>query len=706
MPALPGFSDNPLQTRQDVLNASLSLLKPLNQYKSPCGARIKLPTATGTGFDEIAAQMEGFARPLWVVADLLALESGTEPRSGSEIPNMTEDNRGLLLSQCQDLDLGTWIRGLISGVDPESEGYWGDVKDHDQRMVEMEPIAYALLTAPGAFFNSFSSDEKRKLTMYLRSINSRHVPPSNWRWFRVLVNLALVKVCGVPYEEVKKVLQDDLDLLDTFYLGEGWSCDGLWSGDKKQVDYYSGSFAIQYSQLAYVRFAGDIDPTRCEKYCVQAREFAKAFWRFFDTEGAAIPFGRSLTYRFAFAAFWSAVVVAGVSLPPPLDELGVVKGLLLRHLRWWAQQKDIFNTDGTLNIGYTYANMYMSEDYNSPQSIKFDSAFSQRGALEENLSSCRDVYVVAPAMQIVCSSPEHHFLLSAGQFTKKAHKAREAKYSKFAYSSTFASSVPVGNLLTSMAPDSTLSASNDDGETWKTRWEPLDARIQLMRQFLEGENSDENLLPTLISSWKPWRRSELKITTTLIPPSSRWPGWHIRVHKLSLPCSQKLDELQIVDAGFAIPCVDTRGAFIDELKTNPCLQNLGDDDSLEGTWRDDSSCLILSGAGASGVCYLMTGPIPGLTHRVVGSLLKPDANTNLMAQRTVIPTIHHCFELSTDDKVGNNESYGPDMEVWFVTGVFAVVEKLGIDYEGVRGVWRAKPQFELADYLAALNSQN
>ncbi|CAG8950425.1 hypothetical protein HYFRA_00006919 [Hymenoscyphus fraxineus] len=737
MPALLGFSDNPFQTRQDILNASLSLLKPLNQYKSPCGARIKLPTATGTGFDEIAAQMEGFARPLWVVADLLALESESGPGSGSGIQNMGEDNRGVLLSQCRDLDLSSWIRGLISGVDPESEGYWGDVKDHDQRMVEMEPISYALLTAPESFFNSYSSDEKRKITTYLRSINSRHVPPSNWRWFRVLVNLALVKVCGVPYEEVKKVLQDDLDLLDTFYRGEGWSSDGLWSEEKKQVDYYSGSFAIQYSQLAYVRFAGDIDPERCEKYCVQAREFAKAFWRFFDTEGAAIPFGRSLTYRFAFAAFWSAVVVAGVSLPPPLDELGVVKGLLLRHLRWWAQQKDIFNTDGTLNIGYTYPNMYMSEDYNSPQSVYWcfktfsilrlseDHPFwaceelphplaqgsnsiphSAKEELEEDLSSCRDVYVVTPAMQIVCSSPEHHFLLSAGQFTKKTHKAREAKYSKFAYSSAFAFSVPVGNVLTSMAPDSTLSASDDDGETWKTRWEPLDARTQMMRQFLGDERCDGNLLPTLISSWRPWRRSELKITTTLTPPSSRWPGWHLRVHKLSLPRSQRLDELQFVDAGFAISCVDARGAIINELKTNPCSRDLGDDDSLEGTWRDDSSCLILSGAGACGVCSLMTGPIPGLTHRVVGSLLKPDANTNLMAQRTVIPTIHHCFELRTGDMEGDNESYGTDMEVWFVTGVFAVVGKMGIDHEGTRGMWRATPQFELADYLTALNNQS
>ena len=73
--------------------------------------------------------------------------------------------------------------------------------------------------------------------------------------------------------------------------------------------------------------------------------------------GAAIPFGRSQTYRFAFAAFWAAVALAGVELPYPVNDKGTLKGLLLRHLRWWSSKRDIFNTDGTLNIGFTYPNM-------------------------------------------------------------------------------------------------------------------------------------------------------------------------------------------------------------------------------------------------------------------------------------------------------------------------------------------------------------
>lgn len=72
--------------------------------------------------------------------------------------------------------------------------------------------------------------------------------------------------------------------------------------------------------------------------------------------GAAIPFGRSLTYRFACGGFYAALALANVThLPGPVGEPGQIKGFLLRHLRWWARNsEDIFHVDGTLNIGWLY----------------------------------------------------------------------------------------------------------------------------------------------------------------------------------------------------------------------------------------------------------------------------------------------------------------------------------------------------------------
>ncbi|KAK3305110.1 uncharacterized protein B0T15DRAFT_484833 [Chaetomium strumarium] len=478
---LSRFSDNRFQTRFDLVRAVAALLRPLRQYRSPGKARIRFAAGTGAGFSETAAQLEGFARPLWVVSSLL-LES--------ESRTSTESNAD---AEVHGLELQAWLEGLVNGTNPASPEYWCDVGDFDQRMVEMESISFALLIAPEKFAPRQPLARDRPAG-WLRQVNGRDMPENNWRWFRVFVNLALVKAFGVPMEEVREPIERDLALLDSFYLGKGWSSDGPWGDERKQADYYSGSFALQFAQMLYVRLSDGFDDKRAERYKAQASQFASGFWRYFDTNGAAIPFGRSLTYRYAFAAFWAAVAFADVPLPPPLSHPGVIKGLLLRHLRWWSKHPDIFNPDGTHNIGYTYPNMYMSENYNSPQSVywclkslivlhlpnhhPFWTAPELPHPLAANLSlrssTLSTVAPLHPPHHILCNPPERHFLLSAGQCTKRDHKAREAKYGKFTYSCAFAFSVPTGPLLEQLAPDSTMCLSRDGGESWKVAWEPYD----------------------------------------------------------------------------------------------------------------------------------------------------------------------------------------------------------------------------------------
>ncbi|KAK9797613.1 hypothetical protein SCARD494_03442 [Seiridium cardinale] len=663
MPALPGFSDNPFVTHSDFAVGALSLLRPLERYKSPEKARVKLAIASGAGFSETAAQLEGFARPLWVVADLLSLQnqgySSTSPHKG--------------------VHLESWIDGLRAGTDPNSTEFWGDLTDFDQRMVEMESIAVSLLSAPSIF--AFPNDEvaRRNLVGWLLQINSHKMPVNNWRWFRIFVNLALIKSLGIPQENLKAQLESDFAALDSFYLGGGWSSDGLWSDERKQADYYSGSFAIQFAQLLFVRYAGDFDPERTERYKQQAREFSVQYWRYFDQEGAAIPFGRSLTYRYAFAAFWSAVALADIELPAPLDHPGTVKGLLLRHLRWWANQPDIFNTDGTLSIGYTYPNMYMSEDYNSPQSVYWClKSFIVLGTpaghafwkCEERAHPIKAqllpaVELVWPSKHIICSTPEHHFLLSSGQSTRKDHKAREAKYSKFAYSSAFAFSVPNGPLLEQTAPDNILCISQDDGETWKVRWEPFDVKPEALAY-------DNVELPTLTSSWKPWKKLDIVVETQLIPPFPQWPGWHLRVHNIKLSSNSvsvsEAQRLLLIDGGFAISAQTPKGHSIFE---KPPIRDFSSRAESYGYWQDDHSSLVVSEAGASGVINLTDkfwhdhDVKRGVDLESQSKIVRPNANTNLVAQRTLIPSSLHIVRprLIDSRKV---ESFT------IVTGIFAI----------------------------------
>jgi hypothetical protein len=265
MPPLAGFSDNAFSTRQDFKFAAVALLRAIKPYQSPGGARIKLPLTSGTHFDDVAAQLEGYARALWAVGTLLHSKS------------VTHDEHDELIRP--------YIDGLAHGTDPAHPEYWGPVVLRDQRMVEMEIISYALLAAPDAMFNSQAYDAKRNITEWLKTINGKDFPITNWLWFRVMTNLALVKVCGVPYDEVGNAMKEDLDLMERFYMGQGWAADGMWSEEGRQADYYSGSFAIQFSQLIYSKMAQDFDPERCIKFQTRAKEFAMTFWRYFDTNG-------------------------------------------------------------------------------------------------------------------------------------------------------------------------------------------------------------------------------------------------------------------------------------------------------------------------------------------------------------------------------------------------------------------------------------
>ncbi|KAF9876921.1 hypothetical protein CkaCkLH20_05767 [Colletotrichum karsti] len=546
MPPLPGFSDNPLRTRSDLIRATIALLRPLLPHFSPTKARIRVPVSTATHFDETAAQLEGFARPLWAVgALLLGVESTSDPDLVKSIDEVVQP----------------WIEGFVAGTDPEHPEYWGKINNMDQRMVEAEIVAFALLSAPEKIFDPLTENAKQNVTNWLRTLSGMDMPKNNWRWFRVFGNLALSKVCGVPFEDVRDEMNSDLDLLDSFYRLDGWSADGPWQtpeqaqsefeqyektgrrdaiGVGRQADYYSGSFAIQFSQLLYSRFAADLDPERAQVYRQRARDFGATFWKYFDSEGSAIPFGRSLTYRFACGGYFAAVALAQVEdLPSPLSTPGTVKGFLLRHLRWWAKNSaDIFNTDGTLNIGWLYPNMYMCEDYNSPQSpywclktlvaigLAEDHPFwADEETPYPEPSSLESVTAVPAPQQIVCNHPKgnHHFMLSPGQFVGWPMKANQAKYCKFAYSSAFAFSVPTGPLIQQIAPDNALALSRDGGETLAVKWKSEEVRFATAS--VEGASGREEVQVASVK-WYPWGDRAVSVDTTLIPPTNRWPDWH------------------------------------------------------------------------------------------------------------------------------------------------------------------------------------
>lgn len=430
------------------------------------------------------------------------------------------------------------------------------------------------------------------------------------------------------------------------------------------MDYYSGSFAIQYLQLLYSKLAADIDPQQAEEYRKRARMYALDFVHYFDPEGRAITFGRSLTYRWAMVGFWGAVAFAGVELPEPLS-WGVVKGIWLRNLRWWTTQKDIFQSNGMLTVGYAYPNYYLAENYNSPQSpywcmLAFAALAVPEGhpfwsAKEEPhpYANQRVARALPHPRQIVVRSGGHTFLLSSGQSCHYAIKNSNAKYGKFAYSAAFAYSVSTGyQELEQFVPESSLALSEDGGEVWK------------MRRALHGDSEMENHegVPVLVSSMKPWHNVE--VLTYLIPPVEDTPNWHLRVHRITTGRDVKTAE----GAWAVYGARASDGRLLTEW--NGTLRTL-DEPVPEGGRGDATSAFAASPrTGAVGIAEIHQSSR-------VGSVILADANSNLVEARTVLPVVQK--ELRAGETA------------WFVTAVFALpASAVGWEVDWKKG-WEKRP---------------
>ncbi|KAI9149445.1 hypothetical protein HJFPF1_11498 [Paramyrothecium foliicola] len=634
------FAKVKLTDRASVQELLRTLLDPLEPFFSPQKARVKCPGATAVRFDQAASEVEGICRPLWGLACLLA---GNGEYRGTE----------------------WWIQGIKSGTDPENPEYWGYPRDNDQRMVEMCPLGYALAVAP-AIWDSFSERERENVENWLgNSINEKNMPNTNWLWFRVFANLGLKKNGG-KYSQER--LESDIEHLNTFYRGDGWSNDG--PEGIHQMDYYSSSFAIQLLQLLYAKLAADEDPERVIEFKKRAQAIALDLVHYYDNEGRAIPFGRSVGYRFAMVSFWGALAYADVELPAPLT-WGMVKGIVLRHLRWWQTQNDIWTSSGTLSLGYSYPNMYMTENYNSPGSpywaclafvclaVPEDHPF---WTSEEELpgDAIPKIKALKHPGHIMSYLGGHCMLLSSGQACSYPMKGTHAKYGGLAYSSAYGYSVPPGLFsLEQYALASQLGLSDDGGEYWKTR------RVS---EYAAIEYHDEK--PALVSVWKPF--PDVKIKTILLPPEEQTPNWHIRAHRI-----ESGREVMTADGSFAISNVSSEhGRYLD----------VYDEDKYEGTspkiignydlytpagWAAGTDGAFAVSKGAVGIKALEAqSPRKAM-------LVNADPNSNLVESRTAIPTLQHTINKG--------------QTVWYVSGIYAKPSGEGVPKQSYLDGWGAPP---------------
>ncbi len=546
---------NPLKSRADVRRALDDSFAPLLAYFSPGGARVTLSGAAAH-FDRAAADLEGFARPLWGIAPLAL--------SGDHF-----DHWPLL------------ARGIANGTDPSHPEYWGDVRQKDQRLVELAAIGFALRLAPQHLWEPLSEVQKDNVRRYLLTARERNYADNNWKFFRVMVDMALDHL-GIDFDRsLTETFQKELD---EFYIADGWYRDGNY----RRIDHYI-AFAMHFYGLIYAKLSKP-DDAYAERYRERARLFAGDFASWFDEDGGTLAFGRSMTYRFACGGFWAGLAFADEEALP----WGEIKGLYLQHLRWWAK-KPIADRDGVLSIGYAYPQLTMSESYNSAGSPYWAFKAFLPLALPENHpfwlaeekqpeTSANPKPLAHPGM-VMMRATRNVTALSSGQENLSMRGGPE-KYAKFAYSSRYGFGVEVDERGFRTNGFDNMLAFSEDGLHYRVR--ETNEKV-----LLAGES--------LRATWKPF--PDVDVETTLVAAGD----WHVRLHRI-----RSTGLLSVTEGGFAIS------------------RNDGDRDAVsEEAGRATADC----GADISAIIDLGSSII---RH---GVALKALPNTNLINAKTTVPQL-------------------------------------------------------------------
>ncbi len=240
-----------------------------------------------------------------------------------------------------------FIEAIMDGTDPESPKYWGDPPMYDQ---VGSAFALAAYIEPERYWDPLSEGQKTNLLKFLQKQVHTRAYDNNHYYFHS-VPVELLEQNG--YESNRDHLTQMSERLMGWYRGDGWFLDGSNRG----FDYYNLWGFQLYNQVLF-----KYDPTWRKQFGERIEfttaKFLETLPFLFGRDGGPIPWGRSLSYRFAGNAAIAWAVINDMSTLNPGQARRIASGMLKY---FW--EHGCLDENNLLTTGYLGANASVAEPY-------------------------------------------------------------------------------------------------------------------------------------------------------------------------------------------------------------------------------------------------------------------------------------------------------------------------------------------------------
>ncbi|MDT9688679.1 DUF2264 domain-containing protein [Streptomyces sp. P9(2023)] len=323
-------------TRAHWEDAADRLLLAVRPYASPRHGRFDLPGPRPSWSGVRSDGLEGHARTFLLAALRVAGARGADP--------------------CDHLS--RYAEGLAAGTEaPGGDGpdSWPPLTDVRQAVVESASVALGLrMTRPWLWDTLDDRTRQRAVDWLLPALEPSPVD-NNW-WLFGLTVAGFLQDAGIETDRAAATIDRSLDRIEQWYLGDGWYSDG----DNRAFDHYN-AWALHFYPVLHAHLSGDQD--LLARYGPRLRAHLADHAHLFDANGAPLPYGRSLTYRFAAAAApWLGALTGHTPLTP-----GATRRLASGTLRYFLD-RGACDERGLFTLGWHGPHAPVVQSYSGPAS--------------------------------------------------------------------------------------------------------------------------------------------------------------------------------------------------------------------------------------------------------------------------------------------------------------------------------------------------